>query len=329
MKEMKLKLPKINFSRSLLNDRKESNKITECNIKKTFNLIKIPRNVRAINSKRHLKNMDNISKVSKQKNEPIKSFILKKISLKHYNLKPKFNKKIISSQNLIKSNENIENLSQNVDKTKIFNKRNKNRTNDINFSSSNLYKLLSVNSDLKKENNIIRKKLIKNSEEKTNENELYNDTEIGKKEQLTFFIDKNNIKKIIKNNQPKKIEIRKDILKTKPKVYEDFQDKNTKFIPNSYRNIRTIKSFRNITRNKPKNNFNIFESKNYSNLNEPKNDKIKSILRKKLRNLGNEMTENKKSLKKINDEINSCFLKATAKLKLFAKSIEEIDTILD
>ena len=176
---------------------------------------------------------------------------------------------------------------------------------------------MSVNSDLKKENNIIRKKLIKNSEEQTNENELYNGTEIGKKEQLTFFINKNNIKTIIQNNQPKKIEIRKDLLKTKPKVYEDFQDKNIKFIPNSYRNIRTIKSFQSITRNKPKNNFNIFESKNYSNLNEPKNDKIKSILRKKLRNLGNEMTENKKSLKKINDEINSCFLKATAKLKLF------------
>ena len=60
--------------------------LTEYNIKKTFSLIKIPKNVRAINSKRHLKNMDNISKVSKPKNEPIKSFILKKISLKHYNL---------------------------------------------------------------------------------------------------------------------------------------------------------------------------------------------------------------------------------------------------
>ena len=42
-----------------------------------------------------------------------------------------------------------------------------------------------------------------------------------------------------------------------------------------------------------------------------------------MRSLGQEMTYNKKSLKNINKEINFRLQKATNKLELFAKSIEE------
>ena len=88
MKSLKFKLPKINYSRSFLNDEKDSTKLTSNDIKKSFSLIKIPKNVLAINSKNYLSNRGNMYKIeaSKQKNEAVESFMLKKISLKHYNL---------------------------------------------------------------------------------------------------------------------------------------------------------------------------------------------------------------------------------------------------
>lgn len=324
MKSLKFKLPKINYSRSFLNDEKDCTKITSNDIKKSFSLIKIPKNVLAINSKNYLSNRGNMYKIeaSKQKNEAVESFMLKKISLKHYNLKPKYNSKKITSQNSTKYYEKIPNFNQSIDKIRIFDIKNKNKTNDMNLSMSNLFKIFSVKSDIKKVNNI-KKQLIRDNENPSNGNELYNDTEEEKKESMTFFIDSNNTKTIIKKNLIKKNKLKKDILKAKPKVSEIFNVQSIKFIPFSYRNTRRKKSLKNIPEEKSKNGFNTFENKNYFKLNESKKDEFKSILRKKLRSLGQEMTYNKKSLKNINKEINFRLQKATNKLELFAKSIEE------
>ena len=52
--------------------------------------------------------------------------------------------------------------------------------------------------------NNINKYLFRDNENPTNGNKLYNDTEEEKKESLTFFFDKNNMKKYAKKESYKK-----------------------------------------------------------------------------------------------------------------------------
>ena len=83
MKILRFKLPAIKNTRSLRNDEKENSFMKLTHKEKSLNLIKIPKNVRTINYNNYLSHRSNISKVetSHEKNDSIKSFIFKNISL--------------------------------------------------------------------------------------------------------------------------------------------------------------------------------------------------------------------------------------------------------
>ena len=321
MKILRLKLPAIKNTRSLRNDEKENSFMKLTHKEKSLNLIKIPKNVRTINYNNYLSHRSNISKVetSHEKNDSIKSFIFKNISL-NQNLNLKFDLKKISTT---KNFKNIQTFSTDKDREKIFNRKNKNKTNDMNLFLLKLDKIFGIKNGIKRINNI-SKQLLKDDENQTNGNKLYNDKEEEKKESMTFFVDKNNMKTMLKKSLTKKINLKKSILKIKSKVFDNYHVKSMSFTPFRYNNIRKIKYFENMAREKINHNTNDTPKViSYSFKNESKGEKFKYILRKKLKNLGNEMIENKNYMKDINKQIQSCLRRARSKLENFANNIEK------
>ena len=319
MKLLRLKLPAIKNSRKLYNEEKESSfiKLTIHNQSKTTKLVRIPKNVRTINYNNYLSQRESFSKLenSKDINASIKSFLLKNISTKN-SLSPKYNLKKITSPKYFNQ---IQYINQN--KEKIFNRKNKSNANVMNGFLYNLQKISGTNTELKRVNNI-SKYLFRDNENPTNGNKLYNDTEEEKKESLTFFLDKNNMKNLLKKNLTKKINIKKNILNMRPKFLNKFHIQSLSFTPFGYNNIRRIKYFENMAQEKLKNNFSTPKKIDYFN-NESKREKFKTVLRKKMKDLGQEMKDNKETMKNINKRIESCLKKARSELEVFAESIEK------
>ena len=319
MKLSRFKLPAITNSKSLQNDEKESSfrKLTIHNKNTTNKFIKIPKNVRTVNYNHYLSKRESLSKfeTSKSINDPIKSFLIKNISCSN-NLSPRLNLKKTNSQ---KKYNIFQNISQN--KEKIFNGKNKSKTNDMNLFLFKLDKIFGAKNEIKTVHNI--KQLLRESENPTNGNKLYSDTEEEKKESLTYFIYKNNMKNMIKKSLTKKIQIKKNILKIKPKIFDNFHIQSLSFSPFSYNDLRKVKYYESMAQEKIKNSFSTPKKINLFNINESKREKFKTVLRKKLKSLGQEMTDNKQNMKNINKEIESCLKKATSQLEVFAKSIEK------
>ena len=325
MKLLKFKLPAINNSRRFHVEEKEKEssfvKLTIHNKSKTTKLIRIPKNVRTINYNNYLSQRESLSKIetSKDINESIKNFLLKNITTKN-SLSQKYNLKKITSPKYFSK---INNINQN--KEKIFNRKNKSNTNDINGFLFNLDKISGTKTELKRVNNI-SKQLFRDNENPTNGNKLYNDTEEEKKESLTFFVDKNNMKNLLKKNLTKKINIKKNILNSRPKFLDKFHIQSSNFTPFGYNNIRRIKYFENMAQERLKNSFNTPKKIDYFNYGS-KREKFKSVLRKKMKNLGQEMNDNKETMKSINKRIESCLKKARSELELYAESIEKENKI--
>ena len=319
MKLLRLKLPEIKNSRKLYNEEKESSfiKLTIHNQSKTTKLVRIPKNVRTINYNNYLSQRESFSKLenSKDINASIKSFLLKNISTKN-NLSPKYNLKKITSPKYFNQIQYI-----NKNKEKIFNRKNRSNTNVMDGLLFNLQKISGTKTELKRVNNI-NKYLFRDNENPTNGNKLYNDTEEEKKESLTFFFDKNNMKNMLKKNLTKKINIKKNILNIQPKFLDKFHIQSSSFTPFGYNNIRRIKYLENMAQEKLKNNFSTPKKIDYFNY-ESKREKFKTVLRKKMKDLGQEMIDNKETMKNINKRIESCLKKARSELEVFAESIEK------
>lgn len=322
MKLLRTKLPIIKSSQIVKSDEKETNfqKLSIYNKNNNLKVIKIPKKVVPKNYNDYLSHRESISQfeTTHEKNESIKSFLFKNISV-NYNLSPKFNLKKLSSTNNFRK---IQKVYSNDESETKFNRNSINKTNDMNLFLLKLDKMFGIKSDLRRINDI-SKELYKDNENPTNGNKLYNDTEEEKKESFTYFIDKNNMKNILKKNLTRKINIKRNILKMKQKDSDDFKIKSTSFIPFGYNNIRKLKYFENMIHEKINNNNNTLQEKNDYFKIESKKEKFKSVLRKKMRNLGIEMKNNKNYMKNINQRIDNCLLNARNKLENFAKTIEK------
>lgn len=321
MKLLRTKLPIIKSSQIVKNDEKETNfqKLSIYNKNNNLKVIKIPKKVVPKNYNDYLSHRESLSQfeTTHEKNESIKSFLFKNISV-NYNLSPKFNLKKLSSTNNFRK---IQKVYSNDESETKFNRNSINKTNDMNLFLLKLDKMFGIKSDLRRINDI-SKELYKDNENPTNGNKLYNDTEEEKKESFTYFIDRNNMKNILKKNLTRKINIKRNILKIKQKDSDDFKIKSTSFIPFGYNNIRKLKYFENMIHEKINNNNTLQEKNDYFKI-ESKKEKFKSVLRKKMRNLGIEMKNNKNYMKNINQRIDNCLLNARNKLENFAKTIEK------
>lgn len=315
MKLLKLNLPKIKSSRDSRNNEKETTFVKLKPIYKEPNrkLIKIPKNLRTIN----YNNYQSSTKFDTNEiNSSIKSLLKKNISIKH-NLRPLINiKQSLSTRHFSK----VQKLSPN--KEHIFRKRNPDEINNMRNFINKLDKLFGTNSHLKVVNDI-SKELIKENEGDTHGNRLYNDSEEEKKDSIVYYLDKNNIKKMIKTKLTKNVKIKKNLTNIRPyKDLENIRIKTSKFTPFGYGNIQKIKFFENFAQERLRDNI---SPNNVPKLciSESKRNKLKMIIQKKLKDIGNEMNDNQNSMQNIKKLIETSILKARNQIDFVSNEIDK------
>ena len=313
----RLKFPIINNSRNIkiIDEEKNLFKLSSPKNIHNFRAIKIPKNIRAINhhiSKKQIDNSKNDSTNSYYNS--IQTLLSKNLSIS--NLKPKFDlKKITSTKGILRNKI----LSLNQDK--MF-RRNQSEENDISLFLNKLDRIYGISPQLKIISDI-SKELIKEDENNTNGNVTYNNTEEEQKDSVTYILDKNDIKKklkvkLTKNNNKSKNRI-------KPKTIQDLENfhlKIPRYIPYGYENIRNIKFFQIMAQERLK-NVSAPKFSNCMQLNDLKMKKFKFILKKKMKDIGNEMKDNQSYMKSLDKQIESCIQKARNKLKIFSEKISK------
>ena len=315
MNLLKLKLPKIKSPRDSRNNEKEITFIKLTPIYKEPNrkIIKIPKNLRTIN----YNNYQSTTKFETNEiNNSIKSFLRNNISIKH-NLRPIINiKQSFSTRHLSKAQK----LSPN--KEHLSRKRNPNEINNMNNFINKLDKIFGTNSHLKVVNDI-NKELFKENEGDTHGNRLYNDSEEEKKDSIVYYLDKNNVKKMIKTKLTKKVKIQKNLTNIRPyKDLENIRIKTSKFTPFGYENIQKIKFFENFAQERLRGNL---SPNNVTNLciSESKRNKLKMIIKKKLKDIGNEMNDNQNNLQNIKKLIETSIKKARKQIDFVSNEIDK------
>lgn len=315
----RLKFPIIKSPRNSQNLDKESNllKLTYPKNLQNFKVIKVPKNIRAINihnSKNQIDNSKRGDTTSSYYNS-IQTLLSKNLSINN-NLKTKADlKKIISTK------MNIRNKILSLNREKMF-RRNQSEDNDISLFLNKLDRIYGISPQLKIISDI-NKELIKEDENNTNGNVTYNNTEEEQKDSVTYILDKNDIKKklkvkLTKNNNKSKNRI-------KPKTIQDLENfhlKIPRYIPYGYENIRNIKFFQIMAQERLK-NVSAPKFSNCMQLNDLKMKKFKLILKKKMKDIGNEMKDNQSYMKSLDKQIESCIQKARNKLKIFSEKISK------
>ena len=315
----RLKFPIIKSPRNSQNLDKESNllKLTYPKNLQNFKVIKVPKNIRAINihnSKNQIDNSKRGDTTSSYYNS-IQTLLSKNLSINN-NLKTKADlKKIISTK------MNIRNKILSLNQDKMF-RRNQSEDNDISLFLNKLDRIYGISPQLKIISDI-SKELIKEDENNTNGNVTYNNTEEEQKDSVTYILDKNDIKKklkvkLTKNNNKSKNRI-------EPKTIQDLENfhlKIPRYIPYGYENIRNIKFFQIMAQERLK-NVSAPKFSNCMQLNDLKMKKFKFILKKKMKDIGNEMKDNQSYMKSLDKQIESCIQKARNKLKIFSEKISK------
>ena len=315
----RLKFPIIKSPRNSQNLDKESNllKLTYPKNLQNFKVIKVPKNIRAINihnSKNQIDNSKRGDTTSSYYNS-IQTLLSKNLSINN-NLKTKADLKKISSTKM-----NIRNKILSLNQDKMF-RRNQSEDNDISLFLNKLDRIYGISPQLKIISDI-SKELIKEDENNTNGNVTYNNTEEEQKDSVTYILDKNDIKKklkvkLTKNNNKSKNRI-------KPKTIQDLENfhlKIPRYIPYGYENIRNIKFFQIMAQERLK-NVSAPKFSNGMQLNDLKMKKFKFILKKKMKDIGNEMKDNQSYMKSLDKQIESCIQKARNKLKIFSEKISK------
>ena len=315
----RLKFPIIKSPRNSQNLDKESNllKLTYPKNLQNFKVIKVPKNIRAINihnSKNQIDNSKRGDTTSSYYNS-IQTLLSKNLSINN-NLKTKADLKKISSTKM-----NIRNKILSLNQDKMF-RRNQSEDNDISLFLNKLDRIYGISPQLKIISDI-SKELIKEDENNTNGNVTYNNTEEEQKDSVTYILDKNDIKKklkvkLTKNNNKSKNRI-------KPKTIQDLENfhlKIPRYIPYGYENIRNIKFFQIMAQERLK-NVSAPKFSNCMQLNDLKMKKFKFILKKKMKDIGNEMKDNQSYMKSLDKQIESCIQKARNKLKIFSEKISK------
>ena len=315
----RLKFPIIKSTRNSQNFEKETSllKLTYPKIIKNFKVIKVPKNIRPINihnSKNPIDNSKRGDTTSSYYNS-IQTLLSKNLSITN-NLKTKADLKKISPQKI-----NIRNKILSLNQEKMF-RRNQSEENDISLFLNKLDKIYGIIPQLKIVNDI-SKELIKEGENNTNGNVTYNNTEEEQKDSVTYILDKDDIKKklkvkLTKNNNKMKNRI-------KPKTIQDLENfhlKIPRYIPYGYENIKNIKFFQILAQERLK-NASAPKFSNCLQVNDLKMKKFKFILKKKMKEIGNEMKDNQSYMKSLDKQIESCIEKARNKLKIYSEKISK------
>jgi len=315
----RLKFPIIKSTRNSQNFEKETSllKLTYPKIIKNFKIIKVPKNIRPINilnSKNPIDNSKRGDTTSSYYNS-IQTLLSKNLSITN-NLKTKADLKKISPQKI-----NIRNKILSLNQEKMF-RRNQSEENDISLFLNKLDKIYGIIPQLKIVNDI-SKELIKEGENNTNGNVTYNNTEEEQKDSVTYILDKDDIKKklkvkLTKNNNKMKNRI-------KPKTIQDLENfhlKIPRYIPYGYENIKNIKFFQILAQERLK-NASAPKFSNCLQVNDLKMKKFKFILKKKMKEIGNEMKDNQSYMKSLDKQIESCIEKARNKLKIYSEKISK------
>lgn len=318
----RLKFPFIKSSRNnSLNLEKEMNLINRLTCPKgeqRYKLIKIPKNIRSINYYNSINHIDNSIKIdtsNSNNHNSVQTLLSKNLSL-NSNLKPKIDLKKFSSTKNAPRNK-ILSLNQ----SKIIKRRNKSEENNISLFLNKLDRIYGINHKIDKIKRVkdISKELIKKDENNTNGNEVYNSTEEEQKDSITYILDKNDTKKMLK------IKLTKNKSKNKLnlKKIQDFEKCHLnipKYIPYGFENIRKIKFFQNLAQERLKND-NSSKMVNYMQLNDLKLKKFRLILKKKMKDLGNQMENDQSDMKKIDKQIESCIQRARNNLDYYSEKI--------
>ena len=313
----RLKFPLINNSRNYKINDEEKNifKLSSPKNIQNYRAIKIPKNIRSINYQISKKKIDNSKSVSTNSYyNSIQTLLSKNLSISN-NLKPKFdNKKNTSTKSILRNKI----LALNQDKLVV--RRNQSEENDISLFLNKLDRMYGVNPQLKMINDI-SKELIKENENNTNGNEVFNNTEEELKESISYILGKDDIKKKIKikltrnnNNSVNKTNLNKI-----PDL-ENFHLNIPRYIPYGYENIKNLKYIQNLAQEKLKFG-STTKSIDYNKLNDLKFKKFKFIMKKKINDLGNKMKDNQLYMKDIDDQIASCIQKARNNLKIFSEKL--------
>ena len=315
----RLKFPLINNSRNYKINDEEKNifKLSSPKNIQNYRAIKIPKNIRSINYQISKKKIDNSKSESTNcYYNSIQTLLSKNLSISN-NLRPKFDiKKITSTKSILRNKI----LALNQDK--LFIRRNKSEENDISLFLNKLDRMYGVNPQLKMINDI-SKELIKENENNTNGNEVFNNTEEELKETISYILGKDDIKKKIKikltpNNNNS---INKTNLNKIPDL-ENFHLNIPRYIPYGYENIKNLKYIQNFAQEKLKFG-STTKSIDYNKLNDLKFKKFKFIMKKKIKDLGNKMKDNQLYMKDIDDQIASCIQKARNNLKIFSEKLSK------
>ena len=315
----RLKFPLINNSRNYKINDEEKNifKLSSPKNIQNFRAIKIPKNIRSINYQISKKKIDNSkSESTNSYYNSIQTLLSKNLSISN-NLKQKFDiKKITSTKSILRNKI----LALNQDK--LFIRRNQSEENDISLFLNKLDRMYGVNPQLKMINDI-SKELIKENENNTNGNEVFNNTEEELKESISYILGKDDIKKKIKikltpnnNNSVNKTNLNKI-----PDL-ENFHLNIPRYIPYGYENIKNLKYIQNLAQEKLKFG-STTKSIDYNKLNDLKFKKFKFIMKKKIKDLGNKMKDNQLYMKDIDDQIASCIQKARNNLKIFSEKLSK------
>ena len=277
----------------------------------------IRRNTRAINYYNKLLNRDTESKIenSNDNSVSIRSFLTKSISI-YNNLS---SSSYINKINSIKHQFNSKKFD--INKMKYFLKEKKIKYNDDNnmeLFMGKLNKIFNSKSDLKLVN-YINKVLIRN-----NENMEYNDDNQNeeKKQSMSCLLDNDNNTKNIKNKFINKTILKKPLFDLK-KMNNHYKLRNSNLTPCGVSNIRNIKYFDNMIEEKMKLNNIIMNDTSNLCKSERKLNKYQLFMKKKLKNIRNEITDNKITLMNINQSIKTALEKARNLIEINAKEISE------
>ena len=270
----------------------KSNRINNNNInikdKYIFNLNKTPQRLRSILffndvEKKDKNNQTNIAyKLRNFKGDNIiNNFLHQKISIKK-NLKPI---KTLRKNNSAINIKDIGIQDKNNLTLKLFKKF------DQNYKNSKLKKLSHID-----------KVLIKENENDTNGNVIYENYDEEKKESMVSIINNNNIKEFIKKRLTKNISDKID-KKYNCKI-DDFKFYQKKFESPRIKNIRRIKFIQDFIHQKSICNNNCYdkdklEKNNYIN-------QYNTFLKGKFKGMENEINNNGKDLKKMNQLLDAC-----------------------
>ena len=181
-----------------------------------------------------------------------------------------------------------------------------------------LNKIFNSKSDLKRVN-YINKVLIRN-----NENMEYNDDNQNeeKKQSMSCLLDNDNNTKNIKNKFINKTILKKPLFDLK-KMNNHYKLRNSNLTPCGVSNIRNIKYFENMIQEKMKLNNIIMNDTSNLCKSERKLNKYQLFMKKKLKNIRNEITDNKITLMNINQSIKTALEKARNLIEINTKEISE------